>query len=195
VPSPGETLTGVRPLLLYGKVVEGTPELETAPDMRMRLYQESDAFSGGAWIAGGSSAGVLLVGTKAQGRCWYGFANGVEYPTDPDATAFPEVPPWPNDNRGYWAESYTAMAIFYDPAELGEVAQGKRPPHAVQPYASLDLGSRFLGLAQLPRHRQRDLAGGVAYDRDHQLLFVVQRRADEDRPVVHIWRVGGPSSR
>jgi hypothetical protein len=29
----------------------------------------------------------------------------------------------------------------------------------------------------------------VAYDRDHDLLYVLEQFADEAKPVVHVWRV------
>jgi hypothetical protein len=83
-PAPGATLARVTPLLLYGKPVRGAAELGVSDQMRMRTFSEADEWSGGAWLTGGGKAAVILVGTKALGKTWYGFANGVVYPTSGD---------------------------------------------------------------------------------------------------------------
>jgi hypothetical protein len=37
--------------------------------------------------------------------------------------------------------------------------------------------------------QRRYRIGDVTYDRDHDLLYVLELFADEARPVVHVWRV------
>jgi hypothetical protein len=85
---------------------------------------------------------LIFSGTKAMGRSWYGFANGVEWAYDcaeQIPPTCPEVPEWPYDNRGYWAESYQAWILFYEPEDLGSVAAGATETWEPQPYAFLDI--------------------------------------------------------
>ena len=104
-PPPGATLSAV-PLLLYGDVYgEDTPE--------MNGYHHSDEWSGGAWLTAGSKSAVIFVGTKGQGYCWYGCADGTD------------EPPWPDDcARGWWSSSFVGQILFYDPTQLAAVARG-----------------------------------------------------------------------
>jgi len=36
---------------------------------------------------------------------------------------------------------------------------------------------------------KRDLVGAAAFDREHSLLYVVERSADEYKSVIHVWRI------
>ena len=183
----------VTTLLLYGIQQPGDSVLYTDETMQMDGYQESDHWSGGAWLTAGDRSAVVFAGTKATGRSWYGFANGVEWAYDcADTTPItcPEVPEYPYDNRGYWAEAYQAQIIFYNPADLAAVAQGSMDTWAPQPYAVLDL-THVLFDPQIDVTRyKRDLVGAMAFDRQHNLLYLFERLADEDKSIVHVWRVG-----
>jgi hypothetical protein len=39
--------------------------------------------------------------------------------------------------------------------------------------------------------QRRNRIGAVAYDRNNDLLYVLELFADEAKPVVHVWRVEG----
>ncbi len=171
-PPPGTTLPAV-PLLLYGNIYE-----EGAP--AMDGYAHSDHWSGGAWLTAGDKSAVVFVGTKGLGETWYGC---------PDGTVWPEEPPYPPEcaDRGWWSERFAAQIIFYDPADLAAVAQGEMETWEPQPYATLDIEEVLYSTDfSLFYH-----LGAAAFDREHGLLYVLEPLADDERSLVHVWRVIG----
>lgn len=190
-PAPEATLNTITPLLLYGTQEPVNPDIASDPSMAVKDYKEADHWMGGAWLTAGERSAVIFVGTKALGADWYGFANGVVWPHDcAEQNACPQLPDWPYDNRGFWAEAYQAQMIFYDPAELAAVASGEIETWTPQPYASLSLQEVLYDPdIDITRYR-RDLVGAAAFDRANGLLYVIERLADGDKSVVHVWRVG-----
>jgi hypothetical protein len=184
----------VTPLLLYGQQLPGEAVISTDPSMQMKNYLLADHWSGGAWLNSQVGSAVIFVGTKAVGRSWYGFPNGVEWPYDCADTVpatCPEVPEYPNDTRGYWAEYFQAQIIFYSPDDLAAVADGNMMTYQPQPYAILDLTPiLFDPKTDLVRYK-RDILGDVAYDAEHQLVYVLERLVDGDKSVIHVWQVNG----
>ena len=135
---------------------------------------------------------MVFLGTKAMGRSWYGFANGVEWDyacNDTEPPSCPDVPEWPYDNRGYWAEGYQAQLIFYDTDQLGSVATGELESYHPQPYATLDLTSYLLDPELDYAEYKRDLIGSMAFDAVNGRLFILERLADEYKSVVHVFEV------
>lgn len=189
-PARGATLRRVTPLLMYGRPVEDTPELDVHEGYKMRGFSEADEWSGGAWLTAGQRSAVVLVGTKALGKTWYGFANGVVYPTSGDEKEiYPDVPPAPFDQRGWWSERIEAQMIFYDPADLAAVAQQKIQPWEPQPYATLSLDSFLYDPGFHHERQKRYLLGDAAFDRERRLLYVVERRADGEKSLIHAFSV------
>lgn len=185
-PARGATVSDVAPLLLYGEHEVGNPYLGVHDEHRMNGFGEADEWSGGAWLTAGEQAAVVLVGTKATGRNWYGYANGVEYPTsgDPD-DPIPPLPDWPYDARGWWSEGIAARFLFFDPADLAAVAKGERRSWEPQPYAVLDVDEHLYDPGFDHERQKRYLVGGAAFDSERGILYVVERRADEDKPLIH----------
>ena len=184
-------LTDVAPLLLYGIQEPGIPNTTGDESMTATDYHDADHWWGGAWLTAGESAAVIFVGTNALGEEWYGYANGVrwEHGCDENNTC-PEMPDWPYDDRGFWADDYRAEIVFYDPAELVAVANGEIESWTPQPYAMMDL-TEFLFDPQLNfENYKRDMVGAVAFDREHGYLYLVERLADEAKSVIHVWQVG-----
>jgi hypothetical protein len=174
-PAAGVRLKAV-PLLRYSPVTDDRPHT-------LKDYHHSDEWSGGAWLTAGRKSAVVFVGTKGEGKCWYGFANGVVWP---DEEPFPAIPDPPNDQRGWWSERFVGRMLFYDPRELAEVAQGRKKPFEPQPYATLDLDAVLLGV----KIRQQWFhVGGACFDPQRGFLYVVECRADGDKPLPHVWRV------
>ena len=191
-PAPGETLSGIRPLLLYGEQLPGQPDIVSVPSQSVVDYREADHWWGGAWLTAGDAAGVVLVGTKAVGEEWYGFANGVVWQHDcaeNQPSTCPEVPEWPYDDRGFWAEDFRAEMIFFDPAELAAVARGEVDSWAPQPYATLVLDPYLLAPELDPAIYKRDLVGAMAFDRENGLIYLIERLADEYKSVIHVWEI------
>jgi len=186
----GGTLEHAVPLLLYGRQQPGNLEIDVSGVDPMATFSEPDEWSGGAWLTAGDASAVIFVGTKALGKSWYGFSNGVVYPTsgDPDEV-YPDVPPWPHDQRGWWSEDISAQILFYDPGDLAAVTRGEMETWEPQPYASLDLDDLLFDPGFDYENYKRYLVGDVAYDREHALLYLVERRADGDKSLIHVFRI------
>jgi hypothetical protein len=166
-PASGSTLAA-QPLLLYDSVEQGGART-------LQGYHHSDEWSGGAWISAGGHSSVLFVGTKGLGNCWYGCADGTD------------TPPWPDEcDRGWWSTRFQAQMLFYDPAHLAAVAGGEMETWEPQPYATLNVDSVLYALRDA---QQLYRLGGAAFDPERGLLYVLERLVDEDRPLVHVWRV------
>ncbi len=190
-PPPGARLGDVTPLLLYGRSLPNNPEIDVSEGHQMNNYAEPDEWSGGAWLtAGGGKTAVIFVGTKALGESWYGFANGVVYPTSGDADEeYPEVPPWPYDDRGWWSEDIEAQIIFYNPDELAAVARGEMATWDPQPYAVMSLDDLLFDTGFDYERQKRYLVGAVSFDRERGYLYIVERRADEERSLIHVFQI------
>jgi len=172
-PPPGATIPAV-PLLLYGDVyTEGAPTLEG--------YHHSDEWTGGAWLTAGERSAVIFVGTKGTGDCWYGCADG---------TVWPDEPPFPPEcpERGWWSTGFVGQIIFYDPADMAAVARGEMEPWEPQPYAALNIDGY---LYHIGSGQQKYHVGAAAFDPERGLLYILEPLADGDKPLVHVWRVGG----
>lgn len=160
-------------------------------------------------------AGTKSTGTKY----WYGYINpaGAQYPcVDADVTDFTTCrladgsacPPEDFDgccdaeaetcasNRGWWSTRFDAQFILYNPADLADVAAGDLESWQPQPYATLDIDEHLylappvwdeeeLGWGNQRRAR----IGASAFDRENELLYVLELYADEAKPVVHVWQV------
>jgi len=191
--NPPETkarLNSITPLLLYGIQEEGGIEISNAQSMKMNNFKEPDEWSGGAWLTAGGKSAVIFVGTKATGKCWYGFANGVVWPIDIDEdTVYPQVPAWPYDDRGWWSESVEAQIIFYDTSDLAAVARGRMKTYEPQPYASFDIDQYLFDPGLDVEQGKRYLVGAACFDQARGILYIIERRADEDRSLVHVWHV------
>ncbi|NQT26035.1 T9SS type A sorting domain-containing protein [candidate division KSB1 bacterium] len=171
-PAPGVTLSAVQ-LLLYGTAYEENPAM-------MDAYHHSDEWSGAAWMTAGEYAAVVFIGTKGLGECWYGCADGTD------------EPPWPYDcDRGWWSSEFSGQMIFFDPADLAAVAQGGMEPWEPQPYAALDLDDV---LFHVESSQQKYHLGAAGYDHDHGLLYVFEPLTDDDKSIIHVWKVNSPAT-
>jgi hypothetical protein len=177
-PEPGTNLKAVT-LLRYSVVTD-----DTEAKKGLKNYHHSDEWAGASWLTDGSRTAVVFVGTKGQGKCWYGFANGVVWPEE---GPWPDVPPYPNDQRGWWSERFVRQMLLYDPADLARVAAGTMKPHEPQPYAVVDLDPYLFSIKG-----EQDLYKAVACaaDQERGRLYVFERNADEDdRAIVHVWEI------
>ena len=191
-PKKGSTLSAVKPLLLFGIQEPGMPDIIVDESMQMDGYQESDHWLGGAWLTAGDKSAVIFTGTKALGRSWYGYANGVIHEHDcaeQNPPTCPDPPEWPYDNRGYWAEDYQAQIIFFNPYDLVKVANGEMESYKPQPYAALDISDVLFDPDLHLEEYRRDFVTAAAFDRANGHLFVIEKLADEYKSVIHVWQI------
>ncbi|MBU0532116.1 hypothetical protein KKB44_01350 [Candidatus Micrarchaeota archaeon] len=189
-PLPNSTIESLTTLLLYGTQLPGVAELETDTSMAMNGFSEADEWSGGAWLTSDNKSAVIFVGTKGLGNTWYGYSNGVTYPTSGDPNeVYPDVPDWPHNERGWWSEDIEAQIIFFDPADLAAVANGEKERYEPQPYAILNIDDYFFDPGFDYEKGKRYLVGAAAFDRANSFLYVFERLADEDKSVIHVWKV------
>jgi hypothetical protein len=174
-PEPNATIPAT-PLLQYSSVYDDEQH-------RLKDYHHSDEWSGAAWLTAGDKAAVVFVGTKGVGKCWYGFANGVVWPEE---GPWPEVPAYPNDNRGWWSTEFRGQMLFYDPDDLAAVAAGKMKPYELQPYATMWIDDVLYGVKSKQQTRH---VGAAAFDRKNGLLYVLEFRGDGDKSLVHVWQI------
>ena len=191
-PPDGFKLQHVIPLLMYGQQIEDLPELVVDDSMRMHGYAASDHWWGGAWLTSNVGEAVIFTGTKALGKSWYGFANGVVWDyacTEDPNISCPEIPAYPNDNRGFWAEGYQPVILFFDPVDLGKVAKAEMAPYEPQPYALMDLTEYWFDPHTNVETYKRDLVGAAAFDRARGLLYIVERLGDANKSVIHVFQI------
>lgn len=188
-PDSGAVLPAV-PLLLYSNTRGEDPTSYTLDN-----YHHADNWMGGAWLTSGDKAAVVFLGLKGQGECWYGFADGTRYPTD-GSPFTNSVPPYPNDDRGWWSTSFQAQLIFYNPADLIAVGGGSLSAWQPQPYAALNLDPYLWRLDKINHpdfnvNQNKHRVGDCAFDRARGLIYIVEYRGDQenDRPLIHVFRV------
>ncbi|MBN2058244.1 MAG: hypothetical protein JW782_05575 [Candidatus Saganbacteria bacterium] len=188
-PTAGATLDATT-LLLYSNTRGGD-----TTDYKLNGYHESDEWSGGAWLTLNSKSAVIFIGTKGLGSCWYGYADGTVHPTD-GSPFTGTVPPYPNDDRGWWSTSFEAEMIFYSPDDLASVASGSMEAYEPQPYATLKLDQYLWNIDKVNHpdfnvDQNKYRLGACAFDRTNSLLYIVEYRgdSDNDRPLMHVFRV------
>jgi hypothetical protein len=78
--------------------------------------------------------------------------------------------------------------LFYDPSDLAAVAKGEMGHGEPQPYATLDIDEY---LYHIESSQQKHHVGAAGFDRGRGLLYLFEPLVDEDKPVVHVWKVEG----
>jgi hypothetical protein len=208
---PGEQLNATV-LLRYQYPEEGMD-----PSRMLKNYQHPDEWEGGAWLTTSTGkTAVLFAGTKSVGaKYWYGYIHpkGAQFPcVDVDVAAAGERTCMLADGRdcpkqdfqgctgyssyrGWWTDRFESQFILFDPHDLAEVADGRKKPYEPQPYAivrpdkDLFLNSQDDVADRGAGDQRRYRLGAVAYDRQSDLLYVLELYADGAKPVVHVWRV------
>jgi len=172
-PPAADATLPATPLLLYSAVTD-------AEQHPLDDYHHSDEWTGAAWLTAGDKSAVVFVGAKGTGDCWYGCADGTRWePPYP-----PECPD--GSERGWWSSGFVGQMLFYDPADLAAVAQGTMASWQPQPYATLDLDDH---LYHVTSAQQKYHLAAAAFDRARGLLYVLEPLADDDKPLVHVWRI------
>jgi len=196
-PSSGITLESTRLISYSSTHPEG---YDFGGGHQINNFNTATDWSGGAWLTVGDKGAVIFIGTRGIGDYWYGYPDGTRFPiNDPPEIPVPAVPPYPNDGRGWWADSFQAQIILYDSADLAAVANGTTQPYEPQPYASINLNSYLYNRIKIDDpafnpDRNRYLLGACAYDSTNRKLYVIEYRGEpagynDDNPIVHVFRI------
>jgi hypothetical protein len=151
-----------------------------SPQGDLGFWTELDEASGAVFVqAGGGTRGALVyAGGEAYGFMWYG----------------PDLEHEVMDGRGYdgtgnHAERYRTMLWFVDEADLVAAAEGRLEPHAVHPYARVELATQFPELGFTAGWA----AGQPVFAPDEGRLYVPfpkgARQGRDPYPVVAVFRV------
>lgn len=177
---PGKTSISASELIRYTDV----DDWSGAPRYQVNSYCEADTWTGGAWVCTDAGSAVIFCGTHGFGsNTWYGFANGTVYPIDGNGP-FPEVPPYPYDQRGWWNDDLRPALMLYDPNDLAKAPVGEMEPFELQPYAILDIS----GYTYVPlKDTIMKYLGALAYDDIRQRIYVQELFADGTKPVIHVF--------
>jgi hypothetical protein len=190
-PASNATLTSIKRLLLYGTDDPNIPEILTDENQKFNQHNYADQWTGASWLTAGENSAVAFIGTKGMGNGWYGFSDGTVWPYE---GPYPEIPDPPHNERGYWADSIRAQILFYDPTDLAAVVQGTKQSWEPQPYATLDI-SDYLFDPGYDYWRQKRLSlGASCFDRERGFLYVFERRADDEKSIIHVWKVNTGST-
>jgi hypothetical protein len=144
---------------------------------------------------------ILFFGSQGMAKTWcYGCGSTIAHapddwcvaPTPPTSTdpGFAGVPfchdPADDEGKGPHMFPYRFQIMAYNLNDLAAVAAGTRTPYSLRPYAIWSLADGLVGSdGQFDHH-----AGGVAYDPARRRIYFVAAMKDENRPLVHVWRVG-----
>jgi hypothetical protein len=161
-PAPGAAMTSAK-MLYY-------------PDSEHNLnhFSAVDTWDDGIWLTTGNRSAVVFVGTKGVRE--YG---DLEYYGAPQQDGC--------GGKGYHAEPYYPALLFYDPADLAKVVDGTMESYIPQPYVWFNIKD-FLYTSGCARN----ILGGVGFDRQHGILYIIEKGGDgfaESKPIVHAWKV------
>jgi hypothetical protein len=128
----------------------------------------------------GEKSAVVVIGRKALGEFYYGEARSGDCTQD----------------KGYHGPPYEVEALFYSPASLIQAAHGKLPAHSLQPWLRWDHQFDGGSLSQYMYSTCSQDVGGVTWDPERKLLYLVQISAGftgdnefEPLPVIHVFRI------
>ncbi|MCA9084965.1 MAG: hypothetical protein KDA81_12965 [Planctomycetaceae bacterium] len=143
-------------------------------------HHPSDRWTGAAWLKLGDRQTVVIIGRKSLGELYYG-----------------EGRPWDcNPYKGYHGTPYEVEILFYSPSDLVAVASGQKPATDVQPWYRWNGESPGGGPTEYMFSNCEKEIGGMTYDADRQLLYIVQIDAGSEcgsdwgaLPVIHVFRI------
>ena len=146
----------------------------------MAGHHPADRWTGGAWLTLGNKQAVVIAGRKSLGAFYYGEARPEDCTPD----------------KGYHGPPYELELIFYSPASLIRTAKGAMRPLGLAPWMRWDHKSEGGGPNQYMFNTCSQQVGGMAYDRQRNLLYLVQIDAGktsdnefESLPVIHVFRI------
>jgi hypothetical protein len=130
-------------------------------------------FNGSTRVAGvvfpAGTRSVLFIGSTGVGNYCYGEASACNDPS--------------NNSKGEHAYPYRGYVWAYDANDLAAVKTGSKQPWQVVPYATWELTA----LGNVPYWG----IGGAAWDPTTKRIYLSEKNADGERPIVHVYVVQG----
>ena len=161
-----------------GSSLEAVPLLWYPMQREMTGHHPADSWQGAAWLTLGKKQAVVIVGRKGLGPVHYGMPRPGEC----------------YDYKGYHASHYEVQMLFYDPRQILAGAS-KSVPHG-DPWYRWNGQTPGGGLNRFMYQDCGKEIGGLAYDRDRNLLYICEvdaAKADvnayEALPVIHVFRL------
>ncbi len=143
-------------------------------------YSWDEFGQGGAWLTTGSQSAVAISYRRSVGDTWYGYDNGVqncEY----------DIPEPPFGSHGTGATDWEASLLFYNPADLEDVASGAMDSWDPLPYACYNMAP--FSLVENGGAR----AGAIAYDSNNGYIYFIDHNGDPGYEygysIIHAWRI------
>ncbi len=178
----------------------GQPVVSATP----LLYYPSDHPTLGEWTASNSTYGsttrvagvAIIAGTRtalfigSNGLGPYCYGDGTADKAAADASRGHLCYDPTNPHKGPHGYPYRYQVWAYDLNDFAAVKAGKKKPWEVRPYDVWEL--------TFPTPAWSFSLGGVAYDAQHQMLYVSQRVADgfyARRPVIHAFKLSATAQR
>ena len=146
----------------------------------LKSHHPADRWTGGAWLTLGDKQAIVIAGRKALGDYYYGEARPEDCTQD----------------KGYHGPPYEVELLFYSPASLIHAANGRLSASGLTPWYRWDSTNEGGGLNQYMFNTCGKHVGGMSYDRERNLLYLVQidagKTSDNDYealPIVHVFRI------
>ena len=143
-------------------------------------HHPADRWTGGAWLTLGDKQAIIVVGRKSHGAVYYG------EPRPGDCSPY----------KGYHGPPYDVEVAFYSPASLIHAAHGQSPALGLSPWLRWDTAFDGGSLSQYLFPTCGQDVGGIAYDRERNLIYLAQIDAAltqdnqwEPLPVIHVFRI------
>jgi len=163
-----------------GTCLDAVPLVWYSEQNPLQNHHPADRWTGGAWLTLGDKQAVIIAGRKSLGEFYYGDARPQDCTID----------------KGYHGPPYEVEFLFYSPASLIHAANGSLPACGLKPWLRWDGNFEGGGLNQYMFETCGKQIGGMSYDREHNLLYVVQVDAAkthdnefEALPIVHVFRI------
>jgi hypothetical protein len=134
---------------------------------------------GGAWLETGGRHAIAISFRRPVGDFWYGDSRG-------NNNVYYDIPEPPFGDKGGSATAWRNTLMFYNPADLVDVAQGHRESWEPQPYALCDLQA-FSMLTNVIEAE----AGAICVSTSNNALFYIEQNGDPAYPdgygLIHAW--------
>lgn len=164
--------------LHQGGSLPATPLLWYPMDSPMTGHHPADSWQGAAWLTLGKKQAVIVVGRKGLGPVHYGMPRPGEC----------------YDYKGYHASQYETQVLFYRPQDI--LAGAKKSVPNKDPWYRWNSETPGGSLNRFMYQHCGKEIGGIAYDRDNNLLYVSEINAGlasvnayEALPVIHVLKI------